>query len=103
MIARAVAQRGVYFVLDKDREPFAVDFDTWVTWYQSYDTVIKQTGVNGFEVSTIFIGINASVHAGPPVLWETAVFNECEVTACYRYSSERRALEGHEELVRDLR
>ena len=39
--------------------------------------LVKQSRGNGLLVSTIFMGIDSDF-TGPPVLWETMVFNEIE-------------------------
>lgn len=56
-------------------------------------------------VSTVFLGLDCG-YSGPPVLWETMLFNgsghDCD-GRCWRYRSRRAALSGHHLIVTTLR
>jgi hypothetical protein len=56
----------------------------------------------GREVSTVFLGLDHQwMPDGPPLLFETMVFPECDV--CERCSTWDEAVEQHEQVVRDAR
>lgn len=53
---------------------------------------------DGRSVSTVFLGLDHNwLRDGPPVVFETMVFPECEV--CVRYSTWEQAAAGHDEVV----
>lgn len=64
------------------------------------DRVVQQDSVGGFFVSTVFLVLDHGWN-GPPVLWETAVFNKStdEIDEMDRYTSKIDALAGHLEMV----
>jgi hypothetical protein len=60
---------------------------------------VALTTIGDITVSTVFLGIDHNWSGeGPPVLWETMIFG-MEDEPCWRYSSEKEALEGHEQAV----
>lgn len=69
------------------------------------DRHIGSDVIGRFYVSTVFLVINHSFGDGPPLLWETMVFDRQgdEETGrdlcCERYSSREEALEGHRKIV----
>jgi hypothetical protein len=66
--------------------------DFWV------DRVVQQDSVGDFFVSTVFLVLDHGWN-GPPVLWETAVFNKNTINEMDRYTSRIAALAGHLEMV----
>ncbi len=61
---------------------------------------------NGMRVSTIWLGLDHSWGGGPPLIFETMVFDDKaseegrgEDFDSQRYSTREEALEGHRELV----
>jgi hypothetical protein len=99
---------GLY-ILDDDGEPVPCnDARQWSTWLSVPGRrVVSQETVAGFQVSTVFLGVDHAFHGGPPVLWETMIFVSGpgrRKTAFddyqRRYSSRQEALDGHAEAVR---
>lgn len=86
-----------------------------VAWAQAMEATDRKVAVtnliDGSRVSTVFLGLNHSWGAGPPMLFETALFSsethyckflhrevqECEVVA--RYATWGEAEAGHMEWV----
>lgn len=60
----------------RDRKIVRVTVLEWCEFMDSADRCVRNTIVGGFEVSTVFLGLdhNFSNH-GEPVLWETMVFD----------------------------
>jgi hypothetical protein len=59
---------------------------------------------NGYSVSTVFLVLDHNHGDGPPVLWETMVFDpEGEALGCRRYTSRDDAQHGHDETVAEIR
>jgi hypothetical protein len=69
----------------------------------TYHLVALSTGY-GYRVSTVWTGIDYSFGVGPPLYYETMIFNE-DGPAGYqvRHGSEEEAIAGHKEAVKYLR
>lgn len=66
-----------YYILDKNGEPVAEpDLMTWATAFEGIDRRVKQEHVGEFFVSTVFLGLDHGWGDGPPILWETMVFQK---------------------------
>jgi hypothetical protein len=92
------------YVLDSDgnpvREPSLLK---WALWFEHADRqVALDVFAQGHRVSTVFLGLNHSFGSGPPVLWETMVFNDYGDIACERYTSREDALAGHQRAIEEL-
>jgi hypothetical protein len=58
----------------------------------------------GIEVSTVFLGLDHRfIGDGPPIVFETMVFDDYEAGDCYRYATWDEAALGHEAVVKRLR
>lgn len=93
-----------FYILDADNEPIAVDMDAWARWFETAERHVAFTVVApGVEVSTVFLGLDHNYSdEGPPILWETMVFDDYGGGDQYRYSSYAEALEGHNSVVAEL-
>lgn len=93
-----------YYVLDDRGEPLPVDLKTWAIWF---DCGIRRIGLDGFgltTVSTVFLGLDHAWAGGPPVLWETCVFQAPDGhDHVRRYTSRAEAEEGHKEVLKEIR
>lgn len=67
--------------------------------------IVKQdTLPNGLFISTVWLGLDHSWGSGPPLIFESMVFNNnFNELDMRRYSAENEALAGHCELVRKWR
>jgi len=89
------------YVLGLDGEPVPVDdVQAWARWWETADRRIGFDAVGRYDVSTIFLGIDHNWGDGPPVLWETMVFDREGAHRfrdewCHRYSSRDEAALGH--------
>lgn len=62
---------------------------------------VKKTKVGEQLVSTVFLALDHNyTEKGPPVLFETMVFPECDI--CVRYCTKEEAEKGHGEVVEKL-
>lgn len=65
-----------HYILDVDNKPVEVDLIQWVNWIgNSENKIVKQEGVKDLWVSTVFLGLDHSFGGGPPILFETMIFN----------------------------
>lgn len=62
--------------------------------------IIKQEQVKEVWISTVWLGIDHQFGDGPPLIFETMVFDEArDELDCRRYSTEAEAINGHREMV----
>jgi len=62
------------YILD-GRHAKAVDLLTWARWFETADRHVANEIVNGYRISTVFLGIDHRFSGeGPPLLFETMVF-----------------------------
>jgi hypothetical protein len=64
------------YILDENKNPVVEpDLLKWGTWMAAISKRrVAFDKIDGAEVSTVFLGLDDSFGAGPPVLWETMVF-----------------------------
>ena len=104
---------GVHFIL-KDGVPVdEPDVLKWAAWFEKADRRVAFTPLLGYEVSTVFLGLNHSWGDGPPLLFETMVFKS-EVDSdgrrdtadefdMDRYATLEEAMQGHDRIVAQVR
>ena len=67
-----------HWILDKNGEPIPASSEQWCDWFEKGfmqdNRRVSREKVGGYEVSTVFLGIDHNYGAGPPVLWETMIF-----------------------------
>lgn len=68
---------------------------------------VAQDTIGTLWVSTVWLGLDHSFGGGPPLIFETMVFdhgeNDRSDLDCRRYSTEAEALAGHEEVCEEIR
>ncbi len=92
------------FYILKDKQPTpAKDAQKWAEWFEKADRVVAKTEVKGFEVSTVFLGIDHnSTEEGKPILFETMVFRGKKSQDQERYHTWDEAIAGHNSIVSRL-
>ena len=96
-----------HYVLDERGNAVAADMLTWARWFDNADNrQLARTDLpGGGFVSTVFLGLDHGGGGGPPVLWESLVFDAAGLSVedtMRRYTSREDALAGHEEIVAAL-
>lgn len=72
-------------------------------WMEDADRHVAETIQDDVRVSTVFLGLDHSFgRQGPPVLFETMVFQDHHSVACERYATWAEAEEGHKKWVLDV-
>jgi hypothetical protein len=74
----------------------------WSKMFENVDnrTVAKTEVAAGIVVSTVFLGLDHQIGEGPPLLFETMVFNDYgDDGQQYRYSTWDEAEAGHKKTV----
>jgi hypothetical protein len=66
-----------YYLLDDDHNIIeSNDVHEWGRMFEQRERIVKQEHFNGTFISTVFLGLDHSFsEEGPPVLFETMVFN----------------------------
>jgi hypothetical protein len=65
---------------------------------------VDSTEWEGYQVSTVFLGINHNFGEGVPLLFETMIFtNSRDEVATFRYTTWEDAEEGHSIALRYLK
>jgi len=97
--------KDAHYILE-GHEPVKVSLMTWARWFDTHlkDRIVAQTQVAaGVRVSTVFLGIDHSFSGkGPPILFESMVFDDYGDQDCRRYCTWAEAEEGHLQLVDEL-
>ncbi|PYJ10757.1 MAG: hypothetical protein DMF06_04970 [Verrucomicrobia bacterium] len=78
-----------------------------MSWAQEWGGMDKRVAFTevapGITVSTVFLGIDHSfMRHGPPLLFETMVFDDYGSNDCWRYATWDDAAAGHESVVKGL-
>lgn len=95
-----------YFILD-GRKPVNVgDVLEWGKWFETHQgwLHVAKTDIGNCYVSTIFLGLDRSFGSGPPLLFETMVFDNSRTDRehelyCRRCSTWEEAEEQHRRAV----
>jgi hypothetical protein len=102
------------YTLNDAHEPVPEpDLLTWALWMDQADRRVARTKLeSGFEVSTVFLGLDHNFFGeGPPILFETMIFrpaadgnwkNDEWTDLCHRYATWAEAETGHMEIVEQL-
>jgi hypothetical protein len=96
--------RPLYYLLDEHHEPVPLpesDADGWSLRYANSDRYVAVDSVGDATLSTIFLGVDHNhLGAGPPLLFETALFGpDDQVEVVARYSTWNEAEQGHQRAV----
>ncbi len=89
------------YILDGHEPVVCEDILEWARWFEksSEARCVADDQVGGAWVSTVFLGLDHSFGPGPPVLFETMVFEGPLDGTEDRYSTWQEAEEGHRRMV----
>jgi hypothetical protein len=74
----------------------------WAKWYEAADRTVKETRVGDAKVSTVFLGLDRQFGDGPPLLFQTMIFDGDRDGEAYRYSTWEEAAVGHDRVASAL-
>ena len=94
--------RNIKFILD-GHEVKECDLMTWAEWYETADRKVARETIGDSDISTVFLGIDHSFGEGPPLLFETMVFNGKLDGEINRYSTWDDAVAGHNAMVKKVK
>jgi hypothetical protein len=91
---------GDKYILDAEGNPVPEpNLMTWSAWFENADLTIERTHIGEAEVVTAFLGRDHAHGDGPPVLYETTVFNVPHDWEPVRYGTLAEARRGHAAMV----
>lgn len=95
----------MYYMLGENNEVVVTtDIVLWGAWFETADKHVARSKILDHDVSTVFLGVDHSLGSGPPLLFETMIFEDGDMSGVFtrRYSTYAEALEGHEESIREF-
>lgn len=95
------------FWILKGKTPIKVGIAEWALWneenWKKGKRIVNKTTIGTVLISTVFLGLDHSFgDDGPPILFETMVFNGEFCGEMNRYNTWDEADEGHEEMVKKV-
>lgn len=102
-----MSDRPEFYILNAAGEVTPVDdLRTWGRWFED-NKHRRQIAIDQLAddrvISTVFLGIDHNLLGkGPPLLFETMVFERGEPGDCRRYTTLVEAVDGHHQLVATL-
>ena len=84
----------------KNKKLIETDLLTWAKFMENPERIVKQEYLpNGYEVSTVFLGIDHNFGVGEPLLFETMVFGKDNEEYIDRYTTYEESEIGHKKAV----
>lgn len=99
-------KKSQYYILDVDRRtPIPATLKQWSKWFQENDEARKVAGdyVGPVHISTVFLGLDHRLGAGPPDIYETMIFGGPLDQAQARCATHAEAEEQHKRMVAEAR
>jgi hypothetical protein len=86
-----------------DRSGKPMTRDEWARAFEdSVGRIVAKSRLGDVEVSTVWLGLDHSFGAGPPLIFETMIFGGARDQEQYRYATEDEALAGHLRIASEL-
>ena len=93
-------QMKPYLYILKDKIPVPVwDALEWDKWLRTADRQVAETYIGEIRISTVFLSLDHAFLGGPPILFETMIFNGDLDGYQWRYHTWEEAEQGHEDVV----
>lgn len=92
-----------FAILDKDKNVVPCSFEEWAPFFEDMDN--RRVGhdvINGYRVSTVFLGSDHSFGEGPPLWFETLFDGPGIDEEIFRYTTWDEAWEAHRTIVQAL-
>jgi hypothetical protein len=86
-----------------NRQGRPISNEQWTTEFSRTNRRVAWTDLGSLgRVSTVFLGLNHAYDDGPPIIFETMIFDGPMADYMERYSTEDQALAGHAFAVQAL-
>ena len=86
-----------------DRNGNPMSLQEWSRTSKNVRRVAHEELEGGVRVSTVWLGLDHSMDADPPIIFETMIFGGDFGQQDQRYSTEAEALAGHQRVVAALK
>jgi hypothetical protein len=94
---------ALHYFLNEDHTYRECDLMEWSTQFKSTNRKIADDKINGYHISTVWLGYDHNwLGDGPPLLFETMVFKDdgsMQEIYCDRYSTWEEAEAGHKKAI----
>ena len=87
------------YYLNEDKTYRQCDATEWGNQFEQMDRHVGNDFIEGYHVSTVWLGLDHSYFSGPPLLFETMVFKDLEDIYMDRYTTWDEAVEGHKKAI----
>lgn len=67
-----------FYYVERDGVPVPATNEEWREIWDSPDRIVARDNVGFYWVSTVFLGLNHNFGPGPPLVYETMVFDQSE-------------------------
>lgn len=88
------------YKLDRRRAVPCPDLLEWARWLETADRAVARAKIGPLTVSTVFLGLDHAFGGGPPLLFETMIFDGGDDAYQVRTSTWNEALATHAVAVR---
>ena len=94
-----------YYILEDGKPKPVSDVLEWSQWYEANREghIVAQTELSGARISTVFLGLDRSFGEGPPLIYETLVFDGPHDMEMDRCSTPEQAVAMHQKMVKKVR
>lgn len=89
-----------HYFLNPDHTYRPCDLMTWARQFETEDRMVASHEVNECHISTVWLGTDHNYFGGPPLVFETMVFQpKGHDIYCERYTTWKQAEEGHQRAI----
>jgi hypothetical protein len=97
---------SVHYYLNEDKSYTSCDVMKWCDQFENMERHVADEVIDGFRVSTVWLGLDHNYGDGEPLLFETMIFGKSDsYDEIYmkRYSTWEEAEEGHRKAIEWVR
>lgn len=97
------------YILENGQAVPCTDVHKWAAWYETAERHVGDDEIDGYRVSTVFLGLDHNWGGGAPLLYETMIFcdDANDVYSlhnwCERYSTWDQAAAWHKKVLDAVR
>lgn len=92
------------YILENGQAVPCTDIHKWAAWYETAERHVGDDEIDGYRVSTVFLGLDHNFGGGAPLLYETMIFCEGPLNNwAARYSTWSQAEAGHQKVLDAIR
>jgi hypothetical protein len=89
-----------HYFLNPDHTYSPCDLLTWARQFESENRQVADDEINGYRVSTVWLGTDHNYGAGHPLVFETMIFNPAgKDNYLVRYTTWDQAVAGHQKAI----